>query len=401
MGTNEDYLTLSRELRSRDMKLIMDIVLNHIGSNHWWMDDLPFDDWLNHDESFLTNYRAGVVADPYHSDYDRKKMVEGWFVSTMPDLNQHNPFLALYLKQMAVWWIEYAELHGFRVDTQPYVFEDFIPQWSEYIKKEYPNFTILGESWLQKIGLTSYFEGKDNPEGEYNSKTDVVTDFPMYFALSKALLEEQSWTEGIIRLYYILSQDFLYSDPMNNLIFMDNHDLSRIYTTLEMDLNKLKMATTFIMTTRGIPMFYYGTEALSFGNEHDGHGFIRKDMPGGWLGDHEDIFKQKNLTNEQKDYFSFFTKLANYRKSNPDLATAKLTHFIPENNTYVYFRYSTSNTWMIIINNDDDTVEIDKMKYKEMINGYQIGKDVMSDMEFSLEKSILVNPQTSIILELK
>ncbi len=371
-GSNADYVKLVEQAHSRNIKIIMDMVFNHCCTSNWFILDPPQTDWFHQFPEFTkSNFRASTISDPHASDYDQTKMLTGWFDKHMADLNQTNPFLSKYLIQNSIWWIEYAGLDGIRVDTQPYSFKEFITEWSEAVFNEYPNFNVVGETWLQKESITAYFQ-KDaiNPDS-YNSKVPSVTDFPTHYAITKAFNEKDTWTEGLARLYYVLTQDFLYPNPENNLIFCDNHDLTRYYTSLGEDMNKWKMGITYLITSRGIPMVYYGTEILMTGKEDEGHGFIRKDFPGGWDEDQINAFAPEGRTNDQNEAFNYLQKLLNWRQSKEVLHKGKLTHFVPENETYVYFRHDESNCIMIAMNNSTNEMKALKMdRYAECVKDY-------------------------------
>ena len=279
-GGNGAYLEFIDAAHEKGMKVIMDMVFNHCGSYHWWMNDLPDSGWVHAFPEFTrSNYRAETHMDPYASDFDRQRMLTGWFDRTMPDLDQTNEYLANYLIQNSIWWIEYAGLDGIRMDTYPYSDKAFMVEWIRRIRVEYPYFNVVGETWLQKESHTAYWQDEARNGDGYDSDLPTVTDFPMHYALIQAFTEEEGWTTGLSRLYYILSQDFNYPDPGNTVIFPDNHDLTRYFTSIHEDLDSWKMAMAFVLTTRGIPMLYYGTEFLMTGEESDGHGFIRQDFP--------------------------------------------------------------------------------------------------------------------------
>jgi len=299
-GTNADYLELVEDCHAYDLRVIMDMVFNHCGHGHWWMENLPSEDWIHQWPEFTrSNYRAPVNSDPYASRYDKKKMQKGWFDTNMPDLNQENKFLANYLIQNSIWWVEYVGLDGIRMDTYPYSDQEFMQRWVKRMKLEYPEFNIVGEAWLQKEAITAYYAGSENERFGYNSHLPSVTDFPLHYAVEKAVNESETWTNGMARLYYIFAQDFLYDNPYTNVIFPDNHDLSRYYSVMGNDLDKYKMGLAFYYTTRGIPMVYYGTEILMTGEEHLGHGYIRQDFPGGWAGDEINAFTGEGLNADQ------------------------------------------------------------------------------------------------------
>jgi glycosidase len=319
-GSNAEYVQLSAEAKKRGIKLVKDVVLNHCGSNHWWMNDLPSKDWINYGGNFVgTNHRRVVYRDIHASESDTKKFTDGWFVETMPDMNQRNPFMANYLIQNSLWWIETADLGGFRVDTYPYSDPAFSSRWSKRLMDEYPNFNITSEEWSMNAATTSYWQkGKVNTNG-YKSYVPTPMDFPLQDALIKALNTPEGWNEGLINIYESLSNDFQYADASNLLIFPDNHDMSRIYTQLNEDFENFKMAMVLMATMRGIPQIYYGTEILMANPNSDSHGEIRSNFPGGFSNMSANAKTGKGLTTEQKEAQAFVKKLLNYRKSNPVL----------------------------------------------------------------------------------
>lgn len=339
-GSNEEYLQLSSLAKERGIKLVMDMILNHCGSAHWWMDDLPTDNWLNFQGDFkTTNHRREAIQDPHASAYDYRMHTEGWFVESMPDLNQENELLANYLIQNTIWWIEYAGLGGIRMDTYSYPDPQFMSEWTHRVMEEYPNFNIVGEEWSVNPAIVSYWQrGKQNWNG-YVSYLPSLMDFPVQNALAESLKDdESSWESGWMKLYTMLVNDFLYPDPNNLVVFPDNHDMDRIYTQLNQDPELTKLAVTYVLTTRGIPQLYYGTEILMHNDEPDDHGIIRTDFPGGWAGDKRNAFTGTGLTREEQDMHQFTKRLLNWRKNAEVIHTGKLTHYAPMKGVYVYFR---------------------------------------------------------------
>lgn len=400
-GTNSDYLELVQKSHDNDMKVIMDVIFNHFGINHWIMNDLPMQDWVNQWPEFTkTNYRAPVVTDPYASEYDKNKMLRGWFDTNMPDLNQNNPFVANYLIQNTIWWIEYAGIDGIRLDTQPYPFKEMVAEWGKRIAEEYPNFNIVGEAWLQKEAITAYYQKDAQNKDGYNSHLLSVTDFPMYFAIASAFNEDDGWTNGIARLYYVLAQDFLYAYPNQNVIFCDNHDLNRYFESQQHDFRKYKMGLAFLLTTRGIPMIYYGTEILMDGKEHDGHGFIRKDFPGGWPEDDSTAFTKDGRTEAQNEAFDFLSNLIKWRNQNPVIHSGKLTHYIPDDGLYVYFRSNEEKIVMVIMNNKEQEKELDLKIYKKDMKGKVSGVEIISGKEVEFSNGLSIGPKGVKIIEL-
>jgi glycosidase len=399
-GTNESYQDFAETARAKGLKLIMDMIVNHCGSFHWWMDDLPSDDWINQwDEMTFTNHRKTVLQDPYVSDFDKKQFTDGWFVETMPDLNPRNPLFAKYLIQNSIWWVEYLGLSGIRMDTYPYPDMDFMTDWTKAMMKEYPYLNIVGEEWYEHPTIVSYWQkGKNNPNG-YTSELKSVMDFPIQMSMSKALNEKENWNSGWIRVYEMLALDYLYPDPMNLVIFPDNHDMKRIFAQMNDDYNKYQQAMIFVATMRGIPQYYYGTEILMSGSGD--HGIIRSDFPGGWKSDEVNAFTGKGLTVQQKKAKDFTTKLLHWRQSATAIHNGKLMHFIPKDGIYVYFRYNDDQKVMIIFNKNQNETTIDLSRYAEMLKGKTIGTDVLDGKVISLDNKIQVAKNGATILDLK
>ena len=368
-GTLADYRMLADSARARGIKLIQDQVVNHSGSGHWWMDDLPFNNWLNYqEEAVMTNHRRTTNQDPYAARVDADRMTGGWFVSSMPDLNQRNPYMATYLIQNSLWWIETLGLGGVRQDTYPYSDPGFLTDWSCRIMQEYPNFSIVGEEWTGNPAIVAYWQrGKENADG-YVSCLPSVMDFPLQIALAPALREDEGWETGLIRLYESLANDFQYAAPQDLLVFGENHDMDRLTTQLGGDKALIKMALTFLSTVRGIPQFYYGTEVLLDNDEAPGdHGIIRTDMPGGWAGDSTSAFTGAGLTAPQRDVQNYLRNLLNWRADHPVIATGKTLHYVPEDGTYVYGRYDDEERIVVVLNKQDREIRLDTERYRELL----------------------------------
>ncbi len=403
-GTNQDYVRLSSEIHRRKMKLVMDYVTNHWGLQHWMIKDLPTQDWINQFENYTqTNHKRTLVHDINASKIDTKICFDGWFVPTMPDLNQRNPFVLTYLTQNAIWWIEYANLDGFRVDTYNYAEPEAIAKWTKAITDEYPNFNIVGEISLRDQAQLSYWQ-KDSPIGQiqnFNSHLPSLMDFILSDALLTIFNEDGNWETGMIRIYNNFTNDFLYPNVNNLLIFAENHDTHRLNHVYLNDIRKYKMAMTLIATVRGIPQLYYGSEVGMAGNKDEGDAAIRLDFPGGWEGDPINAFTKAGRTPGQNEYFDFTSKLFNWRKTKSVIHSGKMTHYIPEDNTYVYFRYNTSESVMILFNNNDEPKTLKMDRFAENIQNYKTGKDVTTDEIIDITNEIILEAKSALILELK
>lgn len=399
-GTNESYQDLAMEAEKKGIGLIMDMIVNHCGSEHWWMDDLPSDDWINQwDEMTFTNHRKTTLQDPYVSEIDKKIFTDGWFVETMPDLNQRNPFMANYLTQNAIWWIEYLGLAGIRMDTYPYPDMDYMTEWTRRVMEEYPNFNVVGEEWFLEPTITSYWQrGKENPNG-YTSDLTSLMDFPLQATMVEGLVKEETWSDGLIDMYEILAHDFLYPNPNILVTFPDNHDMMRIYSQLNEDYDLFKMAMVYTITMRGIPQIYYGTEILM--SSTDDHGIIRSDFPGGWRGDDVNAFTGKGLTEQQKEAQEFTRKLLKWRSKASAVQTGGLTHFEPKEKVYVYFRYDDDQKIMVILNKNTEGYLLDLERFSEMTSGVSRGVDVLSGRTFDMSQKINLPVKSALILELK
>ena len=403
-GSNEEFVAFVEACHSKGLKVIMDMIHNHIGDQHWWMKDLPFKNWV-HDQSVYgnTSYRGTVASDPYASQYDSDKLLKGWFVDEMPDLDQRNVFLADYLIQNTLWWIEYSGIDGIRMDTYVYPYKEYMARWAKETLDAYPNFNIVGESWVETVAHESYWqEDKEGENDGFDSHLPSVTDFQIHFAIRDVFNSDFGWESGIMKLYYALSQDRLYSDPMKNVIFLDNHDIGRIYSTLGENLDHLKMAYAYLLTTRGIPQVYYGTElAFKQGPGNWGDGAKRAEMPGGWDGDTRSVFEPNGRTREEDQMHKYVSKITNWRKNSEAIHKGKLVHFIPENNVYVYFRYTENERVMVIMNMNDEPITISRSKHIELLRGYSSGVNILDGSTIDMIKDFEAPAKATTILELK
>jgi glycosidase len=400
-GSNIDYKNLVASAHKNGLKVIMDMVINHCGTNNRFIVDLPDSGWIHHWAKFTrSNYRGEVNSDPYASEFDKTQMEKGWFDLTMADLNQDNPFVYKYLLQNSIWWVEFAGIDGIRMDTYPYPQKNAMAEWCKTILGLYPNLWAVGETWLRQPSHTAWWQGQTKNYNGFNSFLPSVTDFPTYYALKGALNQEEGWVEGLSQLYNVLSQDYLYANPKNLLIFADNHDLSRFYTDIGEDFNKFRMGMAYILTTRGIPQVYYGTEILMTGNEKQGHGYIRKDFPGGWENDTVNAFTSFGLSKQQIEAQTYLKKLLNWRKTAPVVYTGKFKHFIPEDGVYVYFRYNDTTAVMIVINKNNNEIRLGTERFMEVISPYNAAKDIINNKIVTDLKNITLEPASPLILEL-
>jgi glycosidase len=400
-GTLDDYKELATKARQKGIKLVFDAVLNHTGTGYWWMNDLPFKDWVNKVDSFQqTNHRRTVNQDIYASEYDKDLWTNGWFVGSMPDMNNRNSFLANYLIQNTIWWIETLNLGGLRQDTYGYSDKEFLKAWSCRVMEEYPDFSMVGEEWSYNPLVTSYWQkGKVNHDG-YTSCLSTIMDFSLQEALVKALKgkDPKRYTDGLNNLYETLANDFAYPDPNNMLVFGDNHDMDRIYTQLDEDAELTKMALTYLLTVRGIPQIYYGTEVLLENSDSlNNHGVIRSDFPGGWKGDASNAFYSRALRSDQLSMQTYLRELLNWRKANPVIAEGKTLHFAPFDGLYVYFRYTEEKTIMVVINKNENEVSVDTKRFAEILGSKTKAENVLTPGTFFPLHSIKVKGKSATV----
>lgn len=411
-GNNYYFQFLVQEAHRQGLKVIKDEVPNHWSSKHWMIKDLPTKTWIHEFPSFTrSSYRTSTQMDPYASQKDKSASEDGWFDTSMPDMNQSNPLLLNYLIQNTIWWVEFAQLDGLRVDTYSYNDKDAIAKWTKAIMDEYPNLNMVGEVWLHYQAQISYWQ-KNSPVGaidSYNSNLPSVMDFTLHDAIMQAFKEEnQGWDQGMVRVYENFVNDFLYADPNNLLVFMENHDTKR-FNEYCPSLADYKMALTLIATTRGIPQIYYGSEIGMKGSKEKGDADIRQDFPGGWKTEdkHSAFYSNeeanKNLgipgrTETEEEYFQFTKTLLNWRKNQPVIHTGKFKQFVPENNVYVYFRYDEQETIMVILNNSNKEESINLTRFKEVLKSKKIFKNVFTNEMVNVENPIMIlGPKTATI----
>jgi glycosidase len=400
-GTNEEYRTLIAQGHAMGIKMIQDMVMNHLGNESYLVKDLPDKDWLHNFPEFTrSNFRGSAMSDPYASKEDVDRMNGGWFDNHMPDLNQKNPMLATYLIQNSLWWIGYAGLDGIRMDTYPYPDKEFMSAWARTVLEEFPGFYLVGEVWINAVPTSAYWQkGMVNRDG-YQSFLPSITDFPMHGAIPAALNEKEGYDTGLARLYFLLSQDFIYPDANSLLTFLDNHDLTRFFNTVGKDPAKFKLGLTFLLTSRGIPQLYYATELMMDGDASS-HPDIRRDFPGGWKEDKVNAFTGDGLTPEQKDALALTKELLNWRKNNPTFKGGRLVHFVPENNVYVYFRIKGNDRVMVVLNGSEKEVTLSTARFRECLSGVTAGTDVITGNTLSDLSSLRLGPRSALVLELR
>jgi glycosidase len=382
-GGEAAYLKLSDALHQRGMKLIQDIVYNHSGRFHFLVQDAPDNTWLHQWPKFTEpSHKEQVIYDPYASKTEQVKMTDGWFTTEMPDLNQSNPFMANFLTQNAIWSVETFGVDGFRIDTYKYNDLPFMNQLNQALVNDFPAITSFGESWVHGVAAQAYFV-ENNMNVPFKSNLYGGQDFQtLFYGILPALNENFGWTDGVTKLYTTLSNDFLYKDASRNVLFLDNHDMTRILSSLGESVPKLKVALAWLFTCRGIPQLYYGTEVMMKGISNP-DGWVRLDFPGGWDGDKKNAFTGEGLTAEEKSIQSYTRLLGNYRKQSTALQTGKMMQYIPNNGLYVYFRYDAGSTVMCVMNTDKQTRAVDMNDFTERTKGFNGGKDIITNQQIN------------------
>lgn len=400
-GSNEDFCALVEKAHEKDLKVVMDMIFNHCGSENYLFKDKPSKEWFNYRSNYVqTSFKTASVMDIHASAYEKKIATDGWFASVMPDFNQRNRHVARYLIQSSIWWIEYAGINGIRQDTHPYADFDFMSQWCKEVLDEYPYFNIVGETWLNSNVLVSYWQKDSRLAAPLNSNLPTVMDFPLQALMNQAFDEETSeWGGGLYKLYDYQTQDLVYANPMNLLTFLDNHDTSRFAQTDEMakNLKRYKQAMVFLLTTRGIPQIYYGTEILMTGDKGKGDGDLRKDFPGGWQGDARDCFVKDGRTALENEAFEFTRRLLNWRKGNQVIGKGNLKHYSIQNGVYVYQREFNGKSVVIIMNGTDDSKELDLAPYQEILPR-ENALDVLTGKNVNLSGKLCLDGRENLIL---
>ena len=415
-GTNEDYRRLVDEAHQKGLKVVMDMIFNHSGFEHPWTHDMPSKDWLNLPEwlekskgtsdprgtNFLqTSYKLTPVLDPYASKVDMRETVEGWFVTTMPDLNQNNPHLMRYLIQNSIWWIETIGIDGIRMDTYPYAFREPMAQWMKELDEEYPNFNTVGETWVTEPAYTAAWQ-KDSKLSDVNTYLKTVMDFSFQEKLDSAKHEETDhWWRGMNRLYNSFCYDYLYPNPSSVMAFIDNHDTDRFLGNGK-DSLALKQALALLLTVNRIPQLYYGTEIMMNGTKRRSDGYVRKDFPGGFPGDTHNAFTKEGRSRSEAAMFDWLSRLLHWRNGNETIIRGYQTQFIPHNGIYVIARRWHRNTVMTIINGTTKEQVFEVKRYEELLNdGQDLTRveDVPTGECYNLTKNLKMKPRQTLVLE--
>ena len=399
-GGEKAYHKLIDAIHSKGMKIIQDAVYNHEGSYNFSVLDPPMKDWLHQWPIYTnTSYKDQVLFDPYASEKEKKVMSDGWFVQSMPDLNQENPYVANFLIENAIWIVEEFGIDGWRIDTYAYNNLDFMNRCNKALTDEYPRITMFGETWVHGVINQSYFvQNKYNIP--FKSNLQAPTDFQTLWGITDAMTKDFGWTDGVNELYTTLAQDFVYKDPMRNVIFLDNHDLSRFYSVVGENMMKYKAALAWLFTCRGIPQLYYGDEIGMKGLTSPNDGYVRQDFPGGWASDPENKFLKTGRNAEEEAIWEYTAKLANFRKASSAITTGKMMQFAPQKGEYVFFRYDNKQTIMTVLNTSKEKINISVAYYSERTKGFSKMKNIITGEESTLSDFSLT-PMDSGVWELE
>ena len=400
LGGDAAYKKLSDSIHARGMKLIQDAVYNHCGLYNFFIQDMPMKDWVHQWPSYTnTTYKDQPLFDKYASVYDQKKMVDGWFTHQMPDLNQGNPYVANFLIQNAIWCIEEFGVDGWRIDTYIYNDLDFMNRCNQALVNEYPKMTMFGETWVHGTVNQAFF-AQNTMDTKFKSNLQGVTDFQLnLYGINPALMEPFGWTNGVNKLYETLSNDILYKDPFRNVIFLDNHDMTRFLSQVGEDVDKLKMGLAWLLTCRGIPEMYYGTEVLMKGVANP-DGWVRLDFPGGWNGDAQNKFTSQGRSQQENQVFDYVKRFGNFRKNSSAIKTGKTMQYLPENGVYVYFRYDNTQTVMCVMNTNENAATIDLSRFSERIKDNTKAYDVATGVTFNLEPTLTLGGKYVLVMAL-
>jgi glycosidase len=398
-GTNELYKEFVEKCHKMGLKVIMDLVHNHAGTEGYTIRDMPMRDWVHRWPEFTkSNFRDQAVMDPHASESDRKQMLDGWFDRRMADMNENNPFVQRFLTQNHIWWVEYSGVDGFRLDTYPYNDPQFMADWAKEVRKQFPNLSIFGETLVWSVPNQAFFTEGNTVNRGMDTHLPGITDGVLKEAIYEALNGKEGWTDGVNRLYSVLAQDFLYKDPAKNTIFLDNHDMSRFFSVVGEDITKYKSGMAMLMTLRGVPQMYYGDEIL-MKNFSNPDGLVREDFPGGWADDKVNKFTAEGRNENENDAFNYVRTLANYRKGTTALQTGKLMQYIPQDGVYVYFRYDAVKTVMVVYNSRDKEQTVSTARYVERLDGALKARNVITDQVTDISK-LTIPAKATWVLEL-
>lgn len=400
MGGNDGYKAFVKKAHEAGLRVVQDAVYNHVGINHWILKDLPMKSWLHQWPTYTnTSYKYQSVTDPHGAERDRRVMLDGWFVPFLPDLNQSNPFVANFLIQHALWSVENFGVDAWRVDTYMYNDQPFMNRCNQALLDEYPKIHIFGESWVNNVVDQAYYT-RNKIDFPFKSNQPGGLDFVLYSSMLDALKQKFSWDDGVNRFYQALAQDAVYQDPTKLVTFLDNHDTDRFLSVIGDDLDKYKIGITWLLTTRGIPSMYYGTEILMKNFKDPSDAEVRRDFPGGFPGDKNNKFEAAGRTDRENEAFQFVRKLATYRRNTPALHSGKLMQFLPQDGTYVYFRYDGTKTVMIATNTEEKEILLDTSRFAERMNGYSSARNVLTDQSITDLKQIKLPAKSALVLEL-
>lgn len=413
-GTNEEYKRLTDEAHAKGLKIVMDMIFNHCGLEHPWVEDMPTRDWLNtpewlekakqegkketNDLYLQTSYKLTPVLDPYASKVDLKETVDGWFVPSMPDLNQKNPHVMTYLIQNSIWWIETVGIDGIRMDTYPYADAAAMAEWMRQLNEEYPNFNVVGETWVTEPAYTAAWQG-GSKVAKINSNLKSVMDFSFFDKLNMAKNEEtDDWWKGYNRIYNSFVYDYLYPNPSSVMAFIENHDTDRFLGNGR-DTLALKQALALLLTVNRIPQLYYGTEVLMNGTKEVTDGYVRKDFPGGFPGDTHNAFTAEGRTKAENAMFNWLSRLLHWRKGNSVITKGSQTQFIPYQGVYVIARQYNGRTVLTVLNGKSTAATMQVKRYAEVIGSNARVKDVLTNRYYDLSKDIELRPRQVLVLE--
>ena len=407
-GTNEDYRQLIADAHAKGLKVVMDMIFNHCGFEHPWVKDLPSRDWLNVPEwlsgkeedkaKYLqTSYKLTPVLDPYAAEVDKRETVDGWFVPSMPDLNQRNPHVIKYLIQNSVWWIETVGIDGIRMDTYPYADREAMALWMKTLEREYPNFNTVGETWVTEPAYTAAWQ-KDSKLSSINSYLKTVMDFAFYERVNMAAREEtDDWWQGMNRVYNTLCYDYLYANPSSVLAFIENHDTDRFLRN-GTDTLALKQALALLLTINRTPQLYYGTEILMNGTKEVTDGNVRKDFPGGFPGDKANCFTAEGRTRAQNDMFNWLSRLLHWRQGNEAIINGKQVQFTPRKGVYVIARQAKGQNVLTVVNGTSEPAQMEVKRYAEIIGQATEATDILTGRKVALDKDVALQPRETLVL---